>query len=136
MNYDGNAPYRAVELEHSIAALVDGALAEDEFRHVLSLASLWILVDRDHGASRQWHSDTNMLFLSDVDGNVMAAAFTAPDHAVRWCEAFPNFAHGMLLDFNWILARLPASAGLVINPASALEIRIASARLDAFKLRH
>lgn len=135
-NLQSDDPDRATELEYALADAGDGTAAATRFMHALSAAAIWILVDKDHSKSRHWDPDTSMLFVADEDGNPMLATFTSPDFATNWFTSFPDFAFGMQLDFNWILARLPEHAGLIVNPASALETRVTPAQLNAFKPRH
>ena len=136
MRHERGDPDCAADLEHAMAEFAADDFAERQFLQALSAASLWIVADKDHSASRQWHPDTSMLFLGDDDDSIMLAVFTSPRYVMPWCDRVPDFAYGVMLDFSWILARLPANAGLILNPASDLETRVTPAQLDAFKPRH
>ncbi|HEX4938120.1 MAG TPA: SseB family protein [Candidatus Kapabacteria bacterium] len=108
------------ELETVLQSVRAGGASVSVFMEALMVAQVFVLLDQDPGPEGDWHESASPLVLSNHQGMPVLAIFTAPERAIAMTSQFPAFAHGLLIDFTWLLQRISAGAGLVINPGTLL----------------
>lgn len=94
------------------------------FMDALQEAQVFVLLDQDPGPEGTWHETASTLVLNNHQGVPVLAIFTAPERAIAMTGQFPAFAYGLLIDFAWLLPRINAGAGLVVNPGTLFGMEI------------
>jgi hypothetical protein len=62
------------------------------------------------------------LVVQDPNGLSALVLFTSPERAKPFLEHYPDFRGGLLTDFKWVLEKMDAGFGIVINPGDDLGI--------------
>lgn len=106
------------ELESVFRSVRSGNAPVAAFLDALLAAQVFVLLDSDPGRDGDWNESTSPLVLNSHKGFPVLAIFTAPERAIAMTSQFPAFSHGLLIDFSWLLQRISAGAGLVINPGT------------------
>lgn len=106
------------DLEAVLQSVRAGGVAVSVFMDALMGAQVFVLLDQDPGPEGNWQESASPLVLSSHQGVPVLAIFTAPERAIAMTNQFPAFAYGLLIDFSWLLQRINAGAGLVINPGT------------------
>lgn len=108
------------DLEAVLQSVRAGEAAVSAFMDALMDAQVFVLLNQDPGPEGDWHESASPLVLNNHQGMPVLAIFTAPERAIAMTSQFPAFAHGLLINFTWLLPRISAGAGLVINPGTLL----------------
>ena len=125
----------ANELETALVEAQNGQRTVPEFFGSLLRSQVYLLLDREIGADGQLDASVNPCVLSNAAGSPVLAAFTSPERANGWTERLPQFAHGLLVSFPWVLLRLGPKVGLVLNPECAVGVEIGAEALVKLKER-
>ena len=114
------------ELEKQLHAAQTGASASDVFMKQLIAAQIFMPVKDDPaigGIQRSTHAQP--LVVQDDNGLSALVLFTSPERAKPFLEAhYPEFKGGLLTEFTWILGKMDAGFGIMINPGDDLGIDI------------
>lgn len=105
------------ELEKKLLAAWEGSLSGDEFMQELLVSEVFMPIENDEvmqGVQRS--SRAQPLVLEAEDGTKVLAVFTSPDRAKPFLEDFPLYGGGLLTEFKWVLEKMGAGHGVVLNP--------------------
>lgn len=112
------------DLESVFRSVRSGEAPVAAFMEALLAAQVFVLLDKDPGPEGDWDESASPLVLNSHQGGAVLAIFTAPERAIAMTSQFPTFAYGLLIDFAWLLQRISAGAGLVINPGTLIGMEI------------
>ena len=118
------------DLEHAFRSVRAGEARLAAFMDTLLQAQVFVLLDQDPGPEGNWHETASPLVLNNHQGVPVLAIFTAPERAIPMAGQFPAFAYGLLIDFAWLLQRITAGAGLVINPGTLIGMEMPPAAVQ------
>lgn len=111
------------DLEQQLHAVQLGATPSEVFMRQL-LASQVFMPVKDDGAAggiqRSIHAQP--LVVQDDEGVSALVLFTSPERAKPFIEHYPEFKGGLLTEFTWVLAKMDAGFGIMINPGDELGI--------------
>ena len=123
----------ANDLETALVDAQKGQRSVPEFFGALLRSQVYLLLDKEIGPDGQLDPSINPCVLSNAAGAPMLAAFTAPERASGWAERLPQFAHGVLVSFPWVLLRLGPQVGVVLNPEGKVGVEIGADALAQLK---
>lgn len=111
------------DLEHQLHAAQLGETPSEVFMKQL-LASHIFLPVKDDGAVSGIQRSTRAqpLVVQDDDGASALVLFTSPERAKPFLEHYPDFKGGLLTEFIWVLEKMDAGFGIMINPGDELGI--------------
>lgn len=115
------------ELESVFRAVRTGEVPLAVFMEALLAAQVFVLLDEDPGPEGNWSETALPLVLNNHQGLPVLSVFTAPERAVAMASQFPAFAYGLLVDCAWLLLRLNAGVGVVINPGTLVGMEVPAA---------
>lgn len=118
------------DLEHVFRSVRAGEAPVAAFMDALLRAKVFVLLDQDPGPEGNWHESASPLVLNNHQGAPVLAIFTAPERAIAMASQFPAFAYGLLIDFAWLLQRINAGAGLVVNPGTLIGMEMPPAAVQ------
>ncbi len=111
-------------LESVLLAVRAGDAPAADFLGALSSAQVLVLLDKDPGPEGNWEASALPLVLNSSQGGPVVAIFTAPERAIAMTSQFPAFCHGLQIDCSWMLQRISAGVGLVVNPGTLMGMEI------------
>lgn len=121
------------ELESVLRSVRSGDAPVAAFMDALLAAQVFVLLDKDPGPDGDWDEATSPLVLNSHQGIPVLAVFTAPERAIAMTSQFPAFSYGLLIDFSWLLQRISAGAGLVINPGTLIGMEMPPAGVQRLR---
>ena len=109
------------DLEHQLHAAQLGETPSEDFMKQL-LASHVFMPVKDDGAitgiQRSTHAQP--LVVHDEAGVSTLVLFTSPERAKPFLEHYPEFKGGLVTEFTWVLGKMGAGFGIMINPGDEL----------------
>lgn len=106
------------DLEGVLRSVRSGEAPLAAFMDALLEAQVFVLLNEDPGPEGDWPEPALPLVLNNAQGAPVLSVFTAPERAIAMASQFPLFAYGLLVDFSWLVQRMHAGVGLVINPGT------------------
>ncbi|MCD6059967.1 MAG: hypothetical protein K0S16_278 [Moraxellaceae bacterium] len=106
------------DLECGLLALQGGELSLADLLARLVGEQVFILLDRDPGPEEARDDKAAPLVLNNPQGLPVLAIFTAPERAISMTATFPQFAHGVWVEFAWLLRLVRPGFGIVMNPGT------------------
>lgn len=111
------------DLERQLYAAQVGDTPSDVFMKQLVEAQIFMPVKDDSAVGGiQRSTKAHPLVVQDPDGLSALVLFTSPERAKPFLEHYPEFRGGLLADFKWVLEKMGAGFGIVINPGDDLGI--------------
>ena len=114
------------ELEKQIHAAHLGESPSEVFMKQLIAAQIFMPVKDDlsiGGIQRSTHAQP--LVVQDDSGLSALVLFTSPERAKLFLEThYPEFKGGLLTAFTWVLEKMDAGFGIMINPGDELGMDI------------
>lgn len=113
------------DLEQQLHAAQLGETPSDVFMKQL-LASHVFMPVKDEGtvSGIQRSTRAQPLVVRDEAGASALVLFTSPERAKPFLEHYPDFKGGLLTEFTWVLDKMDAGFGILINPGDELGIDI------------
>lgn len=111
-------------LESVLQSVRAGEAPAADFLQALPSSQVVVLLDTDPGPEGNWESSALPLVLNSPQGSPVLAIFTAPERAIAMTSQFPAFCHGLQIDCAWMLQRISAGVGLVVNPGTLMGMEI------------
>lgn len=111
------------DLEHQLHAAQLGETASEVFMKQLLASQVFMPVKDDgaiSGIQRSTHAQP--LVVQDEAGASALVLFTSPERAKPFLEHYPDFKGGLLTEFTWVLEKMDAGFGIMINPGDELGI--------------
>ncbi|GAB3387847.1 SseB family protein [Lysobacter fragariae] len=112
-----------------------GHIPESDFWDTLLPAKVVVLLDKDPGPGGVWDNSVSPLILSNADGSLVLAMFTAPERSTPWHKRVPQFAFGMAVPFQWLLQGIANNVGIVINPGYTVGLEMSPDAIAVLKSR-
>ena len=110
------------ELEQQLHAAQTGETRSDVFMKQLLAANVFMPVKDEPAVGIQRSTHAQPLVVQDDSGVNALVLFTSPERAKPFLELYPEFKGGLLTEFTWILEKMDASFGIMINPGDELGI--------------
>ena len=114
------------ELEKQLHAAQLGESPSEVFMKQLIAAQIFMPVKDDPsigGIQRSTHAQP--LVVQDDSGLSALVLFTSPERAKPFLEIhYPEFKGGLLTEFTWVLEKMDAGFGIMINPGDELGMDI------------
>ncbi len=124
-------------LEESLLAAQEGRLTPGQLMEALLATEVYMPVYEKHRiASFQTSHSVQPLLLPSEDGAPMLCLFTNPARAKPVVSAYEGYHGGLLVDLPWILARIGADQGIIINPGWPVGIELAPADVQQLQLQN
>ena len=98
--------------------------ASTAFYDLLLGSKVFVLIDKPTDAEGRWDPSINICVLTDATGVPVLAVFTAPERSAPWHERLPEFGHGLLVDFTWVLKGLREGFGIIVNPGNPVGVHV------------
>lgn len=111
------------DLEHQLHAVQLGETPSEVFMKQLLASQVFMPVKDDgavNGIQRSTHA--HPLVVQGEAGASALVLFTSPERAKPFLEHYPEFKGGLLTEFTWVLEKMDASFGIMINPGDELGI--------------
>lgn len=111
------------DLEQQLHAAQLGETPSEVFMKQLLGSQVFMPVKDDgavSGIQRSTHAQP--LVVRDDDGSSALILFTSPERAKPFLEHYPEFKGGLLTEFTWVLEKMDAGFGIMINPGDELGI--------------
>ena len=122
-------------LEHALLDAQEGNRSSTDFLSELLGSQVFVLLDREIGPKGHWDESINLCVLTNATDGPVVAAFTSPERSIPWHERLPQFGHGLLVDFSWLLQGLGPEVGVVINPGWSVGVELAPEAVERLKRR-
>ena len=109
------------DLEHQLHAAQLGETPSEDFMKQLLASHVFMPVKDDgaiSGIQRSTHAQP--LVVQDEAGVSTLVLFTSPERAKPFLEHYPEFKGGLLTEFTWVLGKMGAGFGIMINPGDEL----------------
>ena len=109
------------DLEHQLHAAQLGETPSEDFMKQLLASHVFMPVKDDgaiSGIQRSTHAQP--LVMQDEAGVSTLVLFTSPERAKPFLEHYPEFKGGLLTEFTWVLEKMDAGFGIMINPGDEL----------------
>lgn len=111
------------DLEHQLHAAQLGETPSEVFMKQLLVSQVFLPVKDDGTISGiQRSTRAQPLVVQDDDGASALVLFTSPERAKPFLEHYPDFKGGLLTEFIWVLEKMDAGFGIMINPGDELGI--------------
>lgn len=111
------------DLEHQLHAAQLGETPSEVFMKQLMAAQIFMPVKDDGAISGiQRSTRAQPLVVQDEEGASALVLFTSPERAKPFLEHYPEFKGGLLTEFTWVLEKMEAGFGIMINPGDELGI--------------
>lgn len=113
------------ELEKQLHAVQLGETPSEVFMKQLLTSQIFMPVKDDPtigGIQRSTRAQP--LVVQDDSGDSALVLFTSPERAKPFLEHYPDFKGGLLTEFTWVLEKMDANFGIMINPGDELGIDI------------
>jgi hypothetical protein len=114
------------ELEKQLHAAQLGEAPSDVFMKQLIASQVFMpVMDEPTIGGIQRSTRAQPLVVQDDSGASALVLFTSPDRAKSFLEAnYPDFKGGLLTEFTWVLEKMDAGFGIMINPGDELGMDI------------
>jgi hypothetical protein len=114
------------ELEKQLHAAQLGEEPSEVFMKQLIAAQVFMpVMDEPSIGGIQRSTHAQPLVVQDNSGARALILFTSPERAKPFLEAhYPEFKGGLLTEFTWVLEKMDAGFGIMINPGDELGIDI------------
>ena len=114
------------ELEKHLHAAQLGESPSDVFMKQLIASQVFMpVIDEPVVGGIQRSTHAQPLVVQDDSGISALVLFTSLDRAKPFLEAnYPDFKGGLLTEFTWVLEKMDAGFGIMINPGDELGIDI------------
>jgi len=114
------------ELEKQLHAAQIGESPSDVFMKQLIASQVFMpVIDEPMVAGIQRSTSAQPLVVQDDSGLSALVLFTSPDRAKPFLETnYPEFKGGLLTEFTWVLQKMDAGFGIMINPGDELGMDI------------
>lgn len=109
------------DLERDLDAAQRGLLEAEIFLLKLLDAQVFMPVKDDlapGGIQRSAHGQP--LVVRDDQGRAALVLFSSPERAKAFLAHYEGYGGGLLVDFRWVLARMQAGFGILLNPGESL----------------
>ena len=109
------------DLEQQLHAAQLGETPSEDFMKQLLASHVFMPVKDDgaiSGIQRSTHAQP--LVVQDEGGVSTLVLFTSPERAKPFLEHYPEFKGGLLTEFTWVLEKMDAGFGIMINPGDEL----------------
>lgn len=132
MNSASDAFLPVNDLERALVEAQEGRLPVDSFLEALHASQVFILLDKDPGASG-WDNSALPMVLNNQQGIPVLAVFSSPERSKIWTSRQPSFSYGMLTDFKWLLKGIASTVGVVLNPGESFGLELSPERVSNLK---
>ena len=113
------------ELEKQLRAAQLGETPSEVFMKQLLTSQIFMPVKDDPALGGiQRSTRAQPLVVQDDSGDSALVLFTSPERAKPFLEHYPEFKGGLLTEFTWVLEKMDAGFGIMINPGDELGIDI------------
>jgi len=114
------------ELEKQLHAAQLGEASSDVFMQQLLASQVFMpVMDEPTIGGIQRSTRAQPLVVQDDSGASALILFTSPERAKPFLEAhYPEFKGGLLTEFTWVLEKMDAGFGIMINPGDDLGMDI------------
>ena len=114
------------ELEKHLYAAQLAESPSDVFMQQLITSQVFMpVMDEPTSGGIQRSTHAQPLVVQDDSGLSALVLFTSPDRAKSFLETnYPEFKGGLLTEFAWVLEKMDASFGIMINPGDELGMDI------------
>jgi hypothetical protein len=113
------------ELEKQLHAAQVGETPSEVFMKQLLASQIFMPVKDDPALGGiQRSTRAQPLVVQDDGGDSALVLFTSPERAKPFLEHYPEFKGGLLTEFTWVLEKMDAGFGIMINPGDDLGIDI------------
>ena len=120
-------------LERALLAAREGKVSMQVLVETLLASPVFVLLDREPPKDGRLGPETRPLVLANAAGQTVFAVFTAPERANAWLQREPDFRHGLMVDFRWLLPGIADGVGLVVNPGTDLGFEMPAANVQVLK---
>ena len=114
------------ELEKQLHAAQVGDSSSDVFMQQLIASQVFMpVMDEPMIGGIQRSTRAQPLVVQDDSGLSALVLFTSPERAKSFLETnYPDFKGGLLTEFTWVLEKMDAGFGIMINPGDELGMDI------------
>jgi hypothetical protein len=114
------------ELERSLMEAQAGRLPVSELMHAFLSSQVFVLLDKEPSSNGTWDDSVSPMVLNNATGSPLLAVFTSPERSSPWPIQLPQFAFGLLTNFQWLLRGIAPNIGIVVNPGLSVGMEIPS----------
>lgn len=123
------------ELENKLAKLIAEGIAEDEFIPFLLNAQIFMPIQGNPGASKDFDDNAKPqpLIVKDEDDTEVLVVFSSTERAREFMQDYPDYVGGLLTEFSWVLRKLDGPLNISLNPGWEYGINLDEELIDVLR---
>ncbi|MFK5895205.1 MAG: SseB family protein [Pseudomonadota bacterium] len=119
------------ELEKSLLKAQNGEISGEQFlKELLDLELFMPVLEKHQIAGFQESKNAIPLTIEDENGQQVVVLFSSPERAKEFVKQFPGYGGGLLAEFKWIIEKIGAGVGIILNPGMDVGLELEAEMLD------
>ena len=119
------------DLEKRLIQAQAGEISGELFlKEMMGMELFMPVLEKNDIAGFQDSEKAKPLTLEDDDGQKLVVLFTSPERAKKFVTDFPGYGGGLLAEFSWIIEKLGAGVGVIVNPGMEVGLELEAEMLE------
>jgi len=119
------------DLEKRLIQAQTGEISGELFlKEMMDMELFMPVFEKNDIAGFQDSEKAKPLIVEDDDGQQLVVLFTSPERAKEFLTDFPGYGGGLLAEFSWIIEKLGAGVGVIVNPGMEVGLELEAEMLE------
>ncbi len=119
------------KLERSLLEAQKGEISGEFFlKELLDMELFMPVLEKHQIAGFQQSQKAIPLTIEDEDGQQLVVLFSSPERAKEFVKQYHGYEGGLLAEFKWIIEKIGAGMGVIVNPGLDVGLELEAQMLD------